>query len=488
MKNKSLLLPLFFLLNAFCLIGQEQLGLRLENYSGINSVFLNPSATISTPLRWDVNLASIGFFLENNYAFVKDASVLALYGERENIDMRYAGDVTNENLLPSNAFVADYSDDGRGRYVSSLLTVNGPSAMIKISNHTLGAFYNYRFAFGAPNIPANLSFYTYDRRNFFESFPVSPFDGNMMIWDEIGINYAYKIETNAGFLAIGTNLKYLRGKEAAYFENVNTFDLVKIGQDSIASALATFNYGLTTASLDEETFANETTGSGFGLDIGASATFGGYKDEGYTFKISAALLDFGYINFDRNAQQHRTEITQYTDITVDEFDNIQGIDQYNELLQQFSEEATGNPNESLQGNNFRMFLPTGISLQADYSFNENIFLNATIVQGMRFSKPGIVRNNIIAISPRYEHRWFSFQMPLVLHNYQNFRVGLSARAAFLIIGTDNIGSLVGRFSDFTGTDIYVGLKINPFNTESGDRYSGPGRRKLGKKKVKCYFD
>ena len=135
-----------------------------------------------------------------------------------------------------------------------------------------------------------------------------------------------------------------------------------------------------------------------------------------------------------------------------------------------------------------MFLPTGISLQADYSFNENIFLNATIVQGMRFSKPGIVRNSIIAISPRYEHRWFSFQMPLVLHNYQNFRVGLSARAAFLIVGTDNIGSLVGRSSDFTGTDIYVGLKINPFNTESGDRYSGPGRRKLGNKKVKCYFD
>ncbi len=488
MKNKSLLLPLFLFLNTFCLFGQEQLGLRLENYSGINAVFLNPSASISIPLKWDVNLASVGFFLENNYGFVKNASVLSLFSQRDNLDVRYAGDVNNENLLPENTFVADYFDDGKSRYVSSLLTVNGPSAMVKIKQHTIGAFYNYRIAFSAPNIPTNLSFYTYNERDFFETFPLAPFDGNMMIWDEIGINYAYRIETNAGFLSIGANIKYLRGKEAAYFENVNSFDLVKIGQDSIASDLATFNYGLTTASLEEEAFANQTTGTGFGLDIGASATFGGYKDEGYTLKIGAALLDLGYVNFNKNTQEHRVEITQYTDISVDEFDNIQEINQFNELLQQFSEETTGSPTESLQGNDFRMLLPTGISLQADYSFNENIFLNATIVQGFSLGQPGITRNSIAAITPRYEHRWFSFQMPIILHNYQNFRVGLAGRIAFLVIGTDNIGSLVGQSSDFTGTDIYVGLKVNPFNTGTGDHYSGPGRKKLGRKKVKCYFD
>jgi len=430
MKNKSLLLPLFLLLNIACLFGQEQLGLRLENYSGINSVFLNPAATISAPIKWDVNLVSTGFFLENNYGFVKKASVLALYRQRKDLDVRYAGDVDNENALPQNTFVADYNDDGKDRYVSSLLTINGPSAMVKFNKHTIGAFYNYRFAFGSPNIPTNLSFYTYDKRDFFDEFPITPFDGSMMVWDETGVNYAYKVETNAGFLAVGANIKYLRGKEAAYFENVNTFDLVKIGQDSIASALATFDYGLTTASLEEETFANKTTGIGFGIDLGASATFGGFKDEGYTLKIGVALLDFGYIDFTQNAQQHRAEITQYTDISVEEFENIQEVNQYNELL---------------------------------------------------------LRNSIIAITPRYEHRWFSVQMPLVLHNYQNFRVGLAGRLAFLTIGTDNIGSLVGRFSNFTGTDIYVGLKFNPFNTGTGDRYSGPGRKKLGRKGVKCYF-
>jgi len=487
MKNKSLLLSLFLSLNAVCLLGQEQLGLRLENYSGINSVFLNPSATISTPLKWDVNLASVGLFVENNYGFIQRASAFALFSQRENLDMGYAWDFNNESSLPENLFLANFFDDGKDRYVSSLSTINGPSAMVKIKEHTIGAFYNYRFAFGAPNIPTNLSLYTYDKRDFFDAFPVAPFDGSVMVWDEIGFNYAYKIETNAGFLSIGTNIKYLRGKEAAYFENVNAFDLIKIGQDSIASDLATIEFGLTTASLQAETFANKTTGTGFGLDIGASATFGGFKDEGYTLKIGAALLDFGYIDFNQDAQQHRVEVTQYREITVEDFGGIQGVEEYNEFLQRVSEITTGSATESLKGNEFRMFLPAGISLQADYSFDEHLFLNATIVQGLRLGKPGIARNNIIAVSPRFEHRWFSVQLPIILHNYNNVRIGLSGRIAFLTIGSDNLTSLIGRSSDFTGTDIYVGLKINPFNTEGADRYSGPGRKRLGRKKVKCYF-
>lgn len=487
MRHKILFSLFGILLSTSCLFGQEQLGLRLDNYSGINSVFLNPANTISTPLKWDFNIASAGVFVENNYAFIADASVAALLKEGENLEVIYAGDIDTDTNVPANAFVSDFFNDGKKRYASVLGTVNGPSGMLKIKDHTIGAFYNYRFAFGSSNIPTNLSYYTYDERNFFDSFPVTPFDGGVMVWDEIGVNYSYKIETGAGFLAIGANIKYLRGKEAAFFENVNTFDLVKIGEDSISSTLAVLEYGTTTASLEEEAFANETTGRGIGFDVGVTATFGGYKDEGYDLKIGVALLDFGSINFNQNAQKHRAEITQYTEVSGDNFSDITGVEEYDAFLQRFSEITTGSPTETLQANEFRMMLPSGISVQADYSFNENIFLNATIVQGVRFNTPGISRNSIAAITPRYEHKWFSVQMPVVLHNYQNLRIGLAGRIAFLTLGSDNLGSLVGKFSDFTGTDFYVGLKINPFNIGTGDRYSGPGRKKLGRKGVKCYF-
>ncbi len=483
---KISILLLFGFINC-ALFGQEQLGLRLENFSGINAVFLNPAATVSVPFKWDVNIVGAGFFFENNYGLVRDASVFALLREGNNLDVRLAEDVPSDIILPANVFISDYFNDEKERYISSLTTVHGPSVMTKFGGHTVGAFYNFRTAFGAANIPDNLSYYVYDQRDFFDTFRVTPFDGHFMAWDEIGLNYAYAFETNSGFLSIGTNLKYLRGKEAAYFENVNTIDLTKTGQDSIASQLAVLEYGLTTASLEEQNFANKTTGTGFGFDLGVTATFGGYKDEGYDLKLGIALLDFGLINFTQNAQAHRADITTFTEIDPETFDGIVGTEDYQEFLNRFSEVAVGSPGGTLQGNNFKTALPAGISVQADYSFTENIFLNFTAVQNMRFRLPGIKRNDILALTPRFERRWYAVQMPVVFHNYQNLRVGLAGRIAFLTLGTDNIGSLVGRFSDLTGTDFYFALKVNPFGLKTGDRYSGPGRKRSKRKNVKCYF-
>ena len=486
----KIITPVFiFLLFFSCRqsVAQEQLGLRLENFSGINAVFLNPAATVSVPFKWDINIVSAGFFFENNYAVVRDASVFALSAQRDNLDMRFAGDVDSETNLPPAAFVFDYFNDNKERFISSVTTLHGPSVMAKFGGHTVGAFYNFRNAFGAANIPDNLSYYIYDRRDFFDTFPVTPFDAHFMLWDEIGINYAYAFETNAGFLSIGTNLKYLRGKEAGYFENINTIDLTKTGEDSIAAQVALLDYGLTTASLSQESFANETTGTGFGIDLGVTATFGGYKDEGYDLKLGIALLDFGLINFTQNTQAHRADITSFTEITTETFDGITEIEDYQDFLNRFSQEAVGSPGGTLLDNKFKMALPTGISVQADYSFNENIYLNFTAIQNTRFRLPGVLRNNVVALTPRYERRWYAFQMPLVLRNHRSFRVGLAGRIAFLTLGTDNIGSLVGRYSDFTGTDFYLGLKFNPFRVGASDRYSGPGRKRLDNKKVKCYF-
>lgn len=486
MRIKNLFCTLVLSYFAYVALAQEQLGLRLENFAGINSVFINPAASQSTPFRWDINLASAGVFIENEYAFVRDASISDLLSQRDNLEFVSAHNLTNDTNLSPSTYIVDYTDNGNPLEASILTTINGPSAMVKFGQHTIGAFYNYRSAFSAPNIPETLSFYTYFNRQFLLDFPVAPFDGAFMIWDELGVNYAYHIETSDGFFTIGANLKYLRGKEAFYFENENTIDLAKVNSDSIRTALATLNYGLTTASIEEQNFANKNTGSGFAMDIGVSATFGGYEDEGYDLKIGASLLDIGVINFNTDAQAHRAEITQLVDISGDEFAGAQGIEDYNEFLQTFSEITTGSPTQSLQSNSFAMALPSALSLQADYSFTKNVFLNALVIQRLRLNKPGIARNNTIAVSPRFEHRWFAFQMPFILNNYSDFRVGLSARLAFIVIGSDNIGSLIGRQSQFSGTDLYAGIKINPFSVGTGSK-STSSRRFGNNKKVKCYF-
>jgi hypothetical protein len=119
-------------------------------------------------------------------------------------------------------------------------------------------------------------------------------------------------------------------------------------------------------------------------------------------------------------------------------------------------------------------MPAAFSLQGDYAFTGNVFLNATLIQ--RFPGGALVpaRGNLVALTPRFEHRWFSVSVPLSLYNWQDFRIGLAARLGFLVVGSDHLLSWVGQ-RDWYGTDAYIALKINPFSD---------GRRK--KYKVRCY--
>lgn len=481
------LLFILLICSNILMIGQEQLGLRNENYSGVNSIFLNPALTSTSPLKWDVNLFSAGFFMDNNYAYFEDASVFALYRKRNDLDLVYAQDSIPRNQIPASSFYLDYVNDGRKRFVSTLVTVNGPSGMVKIDNHTVGLFYNYRFAFGSLNVPTNFSYYPYINQKFYDSFYVAPFEGSMMVWDEIGINYGYKFETQSGFLAVSTNLKLIGGKEAAFLGNKRGLDYTKLPNDSIMSNQAELEYGLTTASLKKGEYARENLGRGFGIDIGVVATFGGYKDEGYDLKLGVSVLDLGYVNFTKDTELHYASTGNLVEVAADDYDILtMDTDRYADYLRTFSQQALGDSLASLVGTSFKMALPTGVSLQADYSFTEFAFLNFTFVQGIPTGDHYVIRNSLLAVTPRYEHPWVTVQLPLVWYNYQDFRVGLAGRVAFFTLGTDNLLSLFGRSSNLSGTDIYFGIKLNPFTRKQGDRYSGPGRSRIGKKRAKCY--
>lgn len=489
MKYLKILCLSVFSLSAFSVGAQEQLGLRLENFSGNRAVFLNPASTVSMPMKWDVNVASAGIFAENNYGLLQDASLSAVWRQRENFMLIAADDVTSETTLTPSTFIGDYNRDGRRRYLSALAVINGPSVLLRLrEEHTAGLFYNFRFGFGSANVPTTLSYYDYFNRDFFDPFPVAPFDGVAMAWEEVGFHYSYRYETAEGWFAMGANVKNLRGKEAAFFENVNPIVLTKTGQDSLTTDLAVFEYGLTTASLDQSGYAHQTLGRGVGIDAGISATFGGFKDEGYNIKLGLAVIDIGRINFNRSTQKHRSEVNQTTTVAIDDFADLSSPDDYPILLRTFSQLTQGDSTATLIDDNFTIGLPTAVSIQADYSFNAQFYVNLTVVERISLGNINrLRRGNIIALTPRFEQRWLAAQVPLVFYDNRKTRVGLSFRLAYLTVGTDNIGSLFGRFSDLTGTDFYVGLKINPATLATGDRYENPGRLRKKRKRVRCYF-
>ncbi len=475
---------LLFLANL--LVSQEQLGLRLENYAGVSSLAINPTGNLSNPLPWDVNLVGAGAYFGNNYFFLKGTSTFDLLANGSGSSFFFAPDL--DNTANPNTYVIDFFDDANKRFFTLNSYVAGPSFVMKIGeNHSAGIFTNFRTMGSALDVPNEFSFYQYDSRPFFEPFPVGPFQSAFMSWAEIGINYAVKIPTYAGYVGFGINLKHITGFEAGYFENLRPWEQTKLPDDIVAIGNGFARYGLTTSNLSNNGFDATGNGRGFGFDIGFVKVVQEYED-GYRYRLSAALLDIGFVNFTKNAKAYAVENPGTFQLVSQDFERFNGVGELEDMLRFFSQEALGDSLASLVGNEFRLALPTALSLQADYSFTENIFLNATLFQRLPTKALSPKRESILAVVPRFEHRWFSASLPVSLLNWKELRLGFAARLGFLTVGSDKIGSLI-RKSNYSGSDIYFALKVNHFDLGLNlFQNMGGKKRKFGNKKnVKCYF-
>ena len=481
MRNYLIYLLLFISTSIF---GQEQLGLRLENYAGINGITLNPTSNLSNPLRIDINIASVGFFVDNNYLFVRNTNTIDLLRNAPDRDFFSASDFDELSPQPTD-YIVDYFDDGRKRFGSVLTTVMGPSVAFKIGDrHSVGVFTAARQFFSTQDIPNEFSFYKFEQVPFFQEFRVDEFTAAFMTWSEIGLNYAYQMPTTSGYWGIGANLKFLQGYDAAFFRNERATGFSRSNDAITTLSTPQVGYGFTTNNLDYNNINLQRNGIGLGVDLGVTYVIDDGGD-GYIWKLGASILDLGFINFNQNTERHQATLNTAANIDENAFNNLDEGQEVEQAAQIFSEQVLGDVNASLVGNSFRAILPGALSLQADYSFMEHVYVNATLVQRLPINGIIAKRNNILAFTPRFEHRWFSASLPLILYNWQDFRVGLAARLGFIILGTDNLGSWVGN-SDYTGTDFYAGVKVNFSELNFGGNGFGGSKRKRGPK-VKCYF-
>lgn len=473
------LLCCFFLIKANA---QEQLGIRLDNYAGINGVLLNPAHHLTTPFSWDVNLVEGAQFFDNNYAFLRQTKLTDLLRKTSEIDILSAPDIDDESKIPDNTYVVDYYNDNKKRYANILTSVTGPSFYARINeNHALGLFTRARFMANGKGVSDNLSYYVWDERPFFEEFSVDAFGLGAMSWSEVGLNYMYSKETTSGRLGLGVSVKFLQGYEAAYFQSEEDFLLTKLPNDSLSGSPVIVNFGFTNSNLDDD-FNLQQNGAGVGFDLGLVYAIGG-EEEGYDWKIGFSLLDIGFIRFNQS-EQHRIVTNATSLLQTTAYNSFNELADLPETAQLFSEQLLDDPNASLQGDGFSMFLPSAFSIQIDRSFSPNFFLNAAVVHGFAMNKITTKRGSIFALSPRFESRWFGASVPISVYNWQDLNLGLSLRLGFITLGTDNLLSMINA-GEFTGTDAYFAIKINPL----GIGKSGGGFKRLskgGKGKVQCY--
>jgi Family of unknown function (DUF5723) len=481
--KKSIYVYFFLFFIPSLMFAQEQLGLRLGNYAGVYGLGINPTATFNNPLRWDINLVGTAAFFDNSYAYIRNSNVKTILTNLENAEV--APFVEDFNALPINAPILDFYVDGRKKFLNSKNTFHLPSIAFKINaQHSVGVFLNIRAEGGSNDIPPSLNFYSIYKKPFTTIFQLPPARAVGMVWGEVGVNYAFQQEIGNDHFSIGVNVKYLQGYEAGYAVNKKLFSVSQYPGDTIFFSQPNVHYGFASSNDTGKDLHPEQNGTGYGIDLGINYTIGD-DDEGYVARLGASVLDMGYVRFTKNAEQHQILINKDFKLWSAEYKNFKSV---HETLNLLSYQVLNDSTKSTTGNSFALGLPTGFSLQADVKLIKNCYVNAFLMQRIP-SKLGIQRTNILAITPRFEHRWFEASLPIVVYNWQRARVGAAVRLAFLTLGTDYLGSFSSN-NNVTGSDFYVALKINPFNLGLDLSGLSLGRSKkkgrYSSRKVKCY--
>ncbi len=446
---------------------QERIGLIADNYAGVHGLQINPAFNVNSPIDWDIHLLSAGLFLDNNYGFVQNASLIRLLRNRDEIEV--ATELSEDSEVPADAMILDFYNDGKKKHVYANAFALGPSARVNYKQHSFGFFWGIRSALSGNRIPSELGYYEFVGNDFSEEFSVEPFTIAGMTWGEVGLNYAREITDQGNYnIAAGITAKYLHGLNSFFIKNHDTQALRREPGDTLVFNGGLISYGMAGGEEDGTySFNSKATGRGAAVDLGLSAIMS-LRQEG-DLKIGASVLDLGRIRFNKNTRREKIETRGLFNIAPEYVADEETSDA---RLDEISEQVFGDASMTSDGSSYSLWMPAGISLQADLSLTKNLKVNALLVRRLLIPGLQVDRSNIAAITPRFEAKWLALSLPLELYNDRNFRMGTALRLGSITVGSDNVLSVFKRERQFTGSDVYVSASIMPFRQKSSGNKRG----------------
>ncbi|MCD8529100.1 MAG: DUF5723 family protein [Chitinophagales bacterium] len=490
-----------FLLASLCLAwqmnAQNNLGHNTDNYNGVHALTYNPAEIVDSRFKFHMNIISVGTTVSNNFAAVKRS---ALFKDR---DVAF-----NDNNFQDNWMVERLNGRTKGAYVSGDIGYL-PSFMINVGKdkkYAFGLNLRTRFQVNANGVDENLatmSFHGLDLASLYNvGIQNKNFSLQTNVWNEYGIAFGMPI-INKGktFISVAGTAKLTQGIADAYFYSKNLD--VTFPNDSMVSVNNTdFNFGYSTVmgpdfqNMNFKTFMNGG-GFGVGFDLGAvwefrpntekyqmemdGETILDPKKEKYKFKVGFSVMDLGYTSYKRSNGVNADFYANRSNIDIDETFGAAFEDFENTGLQNFKDTL-----ESLfvvtqaEKEGYKVSLPTRINAYIDYNIWKGFYANL----GASIS-PGFVRNpektrgiSEFSISPRFEHKWFSFYLPLSVNSHGNFHMGTGFRAGPLALGTNDI--LVLAKKNIYDANFYASLSI-PITKKIKDK----DKDKVSNKKDDC---
>lgn len=444
-------------------LAQQYLGFANSNYAGVHGMLLQPASIVDMRYKVDINLISLDATVRNNYtAFRMDRIKSGIDSDRDFQDYYMS--------IPG----ANPRTDDKRYYIYSNLDILGPAFAFRINKkNSLGFFTRSRTMFNFDNISPQLARLAWEGLDYEDLWQTDlqngEFSMQMMSWAEYGFTYGREIlSIGDHYLKGGVSVKFLQGLGSAFIY-ANQLEYNFTNDDTLSLFETEVEYGHS----DNFEFDEEAAGFNFvgkpsvGVDLGfvyewrkdrSEYTYDMDGETGllrrdlnkYKLKIGFAINDMGSIRYSKGGLSGNflADIDNYD---ISDF-NVESVSDFNDTINKnFTYTETA-------GNTYKMRLPTHMVLQVDYNLWKGFYVNFTGVAGLRRDgKPSKNRyQTTYSITPRFEHRWFDFGIP-VSFAQKELGVGASFRFAFLVIGTDNF---LPAFADKVyGADFYLGIKI-----------------------------
>ncbi|MGA9639103.1 DUF5723 family protein [Flavobacterium sp.] len=424
---------------------QSYQGFTHDNYAGVQGVLFNPASIVDSRFKTDINLVSISASVNNDAYGVSISDAL-----KSDFDFDKEGkkSFTNNNNAVVNT------------------DVMGPSFMFNIApKHSLAIFTRARAFVNVLNINGTvINDLTKENQTTFPSATLGSPNAVGNSWGEIGLSYAAVLyQRGQHFLKGGITAKYLQGVANYHFQGTN----VSVAYNDLGNPLldnyttsGTATYGSSQDFSNDSEINFDAKSKGIGFDFGlvyewrpeydASRDDINYLKEVNKYKIrfGVSVTDIGSMKYDKGI---RNGYDLNKTFTKDDFDNAKNFDDF--MKKEFTSTFTGGDVKSN--------LPTALHADVDWNIHNKFYLNLNgdinVVGKDKVSQNSI--SNRISLTPRFESKWFSFNVPVSYMDYsKQALVGVGLRTGVFFIGSGSaISNLVSKNS--RAADIYLGLKI-----------------------------
>ncbi|MFC4815646.1 MULTISPECIES: DUF5723 family protein [unclassified Flavobacterium] len=436
---KKLYVTLLVLICSLTLNAQSYLGYYHDNYAGVQSVLFNPASIADSNFRADINLFSASLTGTNDYYGV---NVFDLLKSGYNLETEAKLFESNSNNFILNADIL------------------GPSFMFNIKpKHALGVFTRARSVINIYDINGEVFNQYADGFNASQDFNLTAGNFNMTgnSWGELGVSYAGVLMSKGKhFLKGGLSLKYLQGIANVYTKGTNVsvnYDYnAVVPLSSTIATTGTLVYGGKSDFTDSFTNLDfDSKSNGIGGDLGFvyeyRPEFKNFTANDYKLRFGLSVTDIGSITYEEDRQ--KTYDLNQT-VTEAQYENANSFGEFLDANYTVLENKASR----------KVVLPTALHANFDWNFYRKFYLNVNgdINMTNKNAMNSSAIANTVAVTPRYETKFFSFYLPLNYMDYRGFQAGAGFRVGPLFIGSGSV--ITNLISDESkGFDIHAGLKI-----------------------------